>query len=374
MTGEVTAGPLQVNARNSRQRCPACYTPGMTRSSPTTAPLIVAKPRARSPRSWLWWSVRAVCTVVALVAIPSLFQLAHGHYAARQRQAVIDTVLAAGGSVAEETCCRWGNCTPRPYGFLDWAWGQVAWLAPPKVSLGRVWADRRFDVQTETIPLPGLSYCAGVCQVRLAGGMGTDDNVARLANCQFLNTLAVRGEATDRGLAPLARFEPMVVSLERSPPSDEIVHALPLPSMSLALRGIPVSADLLEQIGSRKRLVSLVLEKASLTDERLLLLTSLGDLKFLSLAENSIHGPALEILPRFPRLELLDLRGTAIDDAALIQVARHPQLRRVFLPRGRSPAALQKLRTARPNLEIEVGEPPWALDDRRDDYVLPQPK
>jgi hypothetical protein len=90
-------------------------------------------------------------------------------------------------------------------------------------------------------------------------------------------------------------------------------------------------------------------------------LAPLTGLRHLDLGDphKSGFGPSLAALEALRSLETLGLRGVALDERLLRILRRLPALRRLDLGGRRQPAAaLERLRAARPELELRVDPPP----------------
>lgn len=266
-------------------------------------------------------------------------------HAARQRAGVVEQVRTCGGVVGNGM----RNCIPRPPpSALE------RWCERLSDDLGLVRSSPALrDREAAPTPLVGLEYCTSLRQVSLWGGMGIDENVARLSKAHHLSELTVQGEVTDRGLAQLAGLSELhELRLFRFPASDAPLTVLPwAPRLyNLELHGMPVGREVLEQIGKYRELSWLTLDGTRLNDEGLAALPGLKKLTALTLTNNPIRGPGLTVLARLPALEYLDLRGTVLDGADLSPLVQCPKLRHLLIAKTEASVALRK---ARPDIKIE---------------------
>lgn len=101
------------------------------------------------------------------------------------------------------------------------------------------------------------------------------------------------------------------------------------------------------------------LGRTAVTDAGLVVLADLPHLTRLHLERTAITDAALDHLRGLAYLEYLNLYGTAVTDAGLAVLAELPELKTVYLwQTDVTPAGVQRLRDARPDLEINLGWQP----------------
>jgi len=69
-------------------------------------------------------------------------------------------------------------------------------------------------------------------------------------------------------------------------------------------------------------------------------------------------------LKQLPKLEQLNLYGTAVTDEGIQQLATYPQLKVVYLWKTKvTPQGIERLKRAKPTLKIEDGQQRFTLPD-----------
>ena len=120
-------------------------------------------------------------------------------------------------------------------------------------------------------------------------------------------------------------------SIERLEVDGADARVLPMTSsqsqlVSLALYGPDLPPDGLRPVAECRKLTSLTIAAAGVTDAQLVHLQGLAQLRNLRLQDNPIQGAGLVGLAALPHLECVDLTSCPVDDAGLFSVARLKQV------------------------------------------------
>jgi Leucine-rich repeat (LRR) protein len=229
--------------------------------------------------------------------------------------------------------------------------------------------------------LAHLGMLSNLKTLRLGAPLASDAGFAFLASLPRLEDLSLRGRISDASLQHLTGASKLrglfldrgrvqgpglehlrglkelsTLSLNRNKltgPGLEHLGALPnLRSVDLSANGLTDQG--LRGLTSWDRVESLRLDHNRITDAGLESLRGAVKLRHLSLADNQITGPGLAHLKGLGQLDSLLLWNNPLTDAALENLAGLPKLNSVNLTENPawSPAALQKLRRAVPQVSI----------------------
>ncbi len=204
---------------------------------------------------------------------------------AREERLAVQAILAQGGTV--EYDYQYDAATNRriPQGKT---WRPV-WL---QKALG--------DEYFHNVVCVGLDHVA------------TDANLVHIARLTHLKLLYLgEGRITDQGLKHLENLTDLRL---------------------LIVSGSPISGDGLEHLRRLRKLKHLDLGRTEVTDSRLIGLRNLAGLERIDLPNNpQLTGSFLQYVVDLPDLKDLVLRGTGINDAALIHLKHVKKLRALML-------------------------------------------
>lgn len=171
----------------------------------------------------------------------------------------------------------------------------------------------------------GLAHLAGLTNLQrldLSETQITDDGLAQLVNLTSLEELWIDGtRVTDKGLTTLLKRLPKLTVSIHGPNSMveyPSIQTSKVPSLRL---GDPFASDAtLEWLSSATELQELYLEKASVTDQGMRHLHSLHKLEILDIRQTALTSRGLEWLAGLP-LKTLWV-GEQIDDVGVRQISR----------------------------------------------------
>ncbi|MCI0701492.1 MAG: protein kinase [Planctomycetia bacterium] len=188
----------------------------------------------------------------------------------------------------------------------------------------------------------------------------TKAGMKHVASMKALTTLNCDVTGADEWLKTLSPLAELLTDLELSA-FDEfhlsergLVHLRAFKKLKrLAMRGRAISDDWLGEIGKLTSLEELVLANSRIRRPGLAELVNLPNLKFLSLADSFfIEDGGMIRVSECPRLEILDLTGSAIGDKGARLLKNSVSLKKIILTRTLvTPATIKDLRTDRPNWE-----------------------
>ncbi|MBN1912720.1 MAG: hypothetical protein JW818_23560 [Pirellulales bacterium] len=181
------------------------------------------------------------------------------------------------------------------------------------------------NVNVTDADLQGLEETGWLRYLILRQVQITDAGLAHLADLQALDVLIIEGAAiSDDGLKHLGKL-PSLTTLHLKNTNitgNGLRHLGKLPALQdLSLANITVSQSLAKELNSLKMLTGLSIEDSELSPGCLEGLDSKLPLVHLSLAGTKFDNAELVHLKGLTCLESLDLSGTNIDDDAMVQVA-----------------------------------------------------
>ncbi|MCU0302711.1 MAG: hypothetical protein MUC56_01455 [Thermoanaerobaculales bacterium] len=201
-------------------------------------------------------------------------------------------------------------------------------------------------------------------EILLLGGTDVDDDgVALLTGLPKLTHLGLRRTLiTDAALVHVAKLSALEkLYLSETPVSDVGVdHLRALPGLrQLALSRTRVSAAGVASLTTFQMLERLWLDGTPAGDDELAeLARELDRLEVLSIAATEATDRGVAALARLPGLAVLSLADTAVTDGCIPALLGMDRLVRLNVAgAGISPAGLEQLRAARPELSVHVEDP-----------------
>ena len=177
----------------------------------------------------------------------------------------------------------------------------------------------------------------------------TDKGILTLAKAKNVSGLYLRGiKITDDGLAPLAKM-PKLASVDFSNTQitgKGLAHLRPLKDQIIGIRmsGTPITDDDLAVLRDFKELYLLRLQRTSITGRGFAHLTGLPKLEMLNLIDSTVNDEACKPLSKFPALRSLQLFGTKVTPGGVVLLRDAPKLKRVHVPTEFSEIQVDKLR------------------------------
>ena len=197
---------------------------------------------------------------------------------------------------------------------------------------------KRLELSFTAVTDDGIGSVAALTSLRVLG-LGEcqvgDEGLAKLKSLCHLEQIHLGGHVTDQGLKHIADF-------------PNLTSVAGLKSHHLTETGI----SHLQQL---KKCTSMNVVAA--TDEDLIRLKSLTNLKTVAFNLNQFTVSGLETLQAFPQLDFVSLNGCAnIDDSHLVALSKLKTLRQLFVE-GTSvtPEGIAKFRELRPDVELSAG-------------------
>lgn len=260
-------------------RRPFGYNARMAAALPDRAALEIAKPK---PRRWGRWFRFSLATMFVAVTVLCVVLAVIARRAEQERRAVA-LIEKRGGTIVYDFQYQ-------PTGLHDYD------ATPPCPK----WVEN----------LIGIHYFARVAVVSLYRSDVRDDDLIEVGNLSGLRELLLEGcPVTNSGLKHLQNLKRL-----------EVFHS----------HGSKIDDDGLKYL-AHKRLHCLSLVDLRITGSGLAHLNQCTNLEELWLHDSDINDEGLSLLPRFPKLWLLDLQGTKVSNTDLKHLTGFPVLQNLSL-------------------------------------------